>query len=255
MALSSGVMPLPSASSRFAPRSTSRRATSSWPSRAAYSSAVFAPPAGKRLPRPSGQPARTMPMPLERPGGDSLGGMKRGGSSGVVAASMSAPASSKRRTSATCPSPRRDHQRRLAEACVARVDGGAMLEQRSGDVGVADARRLQQRRLAGAIGARRVRADLEQPARHRGIARRNREMERRDAVAAGGVDVGAGSHQALGRSAIADAHHPVQRGRAVAARRVRVGAVVEQGEHGRGVAALRRFRERRSRHVGGRRRE
>ncbi len=41
------------------------------------------------------------------------------------------------------PVPRRDHQRGLAEARVARVDGDAMLEQRSGDVDVADARRLQ----------------------------------------------------------------------------------------------------------------
>ena len=46
---------------------------------------------------------------------------------------------------------RRDHQRRLAEACVARVDGGAVLEQRLRDRRLADVRREQQRRLAGAI--------------------------------------------------------------------------------------------------------
>ena len=120
-------------------------------------SGVFEPPAGKRLPRPSGQPARMMPAPRERPSGDSLGGMNRGGASGFglrvdVGAGVNEHARSLEVALA-----RRDHERRLAEVLVARIDGGAVLEQRLRDLGVADARREHQRRLAGAIGRARRR--------------------------------------------------------------------------------------------------
>ena len=57
------------------------------------------------MPRPSGQPARTMPTPFDRPAGDSLGGMNRGGSLGRASAhSTSAPASSSSFADRACPS-------------------------------------------------------------------------------------------------------------------------------------------------------
>ena len=95
--------------------------------------------------------------------------------SAVVAASMSAPASSKRRTSATCPClaaiisavwPKLASRASTATPCSSSAAATSTLPTRAA---------CKQRRLAGAIGARRVGADLEQPARHRGIACRNRE--------------------------------------------------------------------------------
>ena len=113
-------------------------------------------------------------------------------------------------------------QRSLAEARLAHVDGDAVLEQRGARFDVADARRLQQRRLAGAIGGGSVGARVEQPARQRAVVRRNRELQRRDTVTARSVDVGARLDQSLGRRAVADPHGPMQRRRAVAARGVHV---------------------------------
>ncbi len=138
-----------------------------------------------------------MPAPRDRPSGDSLGGMKRGGCFGAWSAR-------RRRRRHRCSSvadlemalARRDHQRRLAEVLVARVDGGAVLEQRLRERGLADARREHQRRLAGAIARRGIGAGVEQPARQRRVAGLDRQVQRRDAVAIRRVHVGAGRDRA-----------------------------------------------------------
>ena len=80
-------------------------------------------------------------MPFERPGGDSLGGMKRGGCSARRLRVRIGASVEQHLRHGRMPVAGRDHQRRLAEARVARVDGGAVLEQRSRDLRVADVRR------------------------------------------------------------------------------------------------------------------
>ncbi len=83
----------------------------------------------------------------------------------------------------------RNHERRLAEALLAPIDGGAVREQRARDLRLADARREQQRRLARRVGLVRVGAGVQQAAHDAHVAFADRDLQRRHAVAIGAVDL------------------------------------------------------------------
>ena len=103
IAMNSGVMPFLSTACRSAPASSSTRAVSTWPSRAANISGVMSPGIGGWAPW-SGRPPRTMPLPWEPQPVRPTQGMRRAGTAPArVRAWMSALCSSRTRTASVAP--------------------------------------------------------------------------------------------------------------------------------------------------------
>ena len=216
------------------------------------------PPAGKRLPRSFG-PARAndadasrQPRPATRSAERSAAALRPSSAASTSAPGVEQHAARSRDARARAASISAVWPKLVSRASTATPCSSSAAR----DLGVADARRLQQRRLAGAIGSGCVGARVEQPARQRRVAGVDRELQRRDAVAARGVDVGAGVDEPLGGRAVADRARPnaapaCRRG---PARSRRAPARAARSTAAR-IAALRGFRERRRGHVGRRRRE
>ena len=167
------------------------------------------PSAAPRRPR-SGKPPRLMPTPSEPQPVPLHGGTKFGVGPTRVRASTSAPRSSKQRDDVGMRLAHGEHQRRLLELAVARVDGGAAVEQQRDGVDDARAHRRHQRGLADRRDAIHVGAGIEQRRDDGRVAVLGREIQRRHAVAIGGARVGAGLEQQANRVEAVGARGPVQ---------------------------------------------
>ncbi len=199
------------------------------------------PSAAPRRPR-SGKPPRLMPTPSEPQPVPLHGGTKFGVGPTRVRASTAAPRSSKQRDDVGVRLAHGEHERRLLELAVARIDGGAAVEQQRDGFDDARAHRRHQGGLADRRNGVHVGTRIEQRRDDGGVAVLGREIERRHAVAIGGVRVGAGLEQQANRVEAVGAHGPVQRRRSVDGARVDGRALIEQPARRRSGRRSRRLR-------------
>ena len=198
------------------------------------------PPSAARAGRGRAMPPRLMPTPSEPQPVPLHGGTKFGVGPTRVRASTSAPRSSNSATTSGCAFAHGEHERRLLELAVARIDGGAAVEQQRDGLDDARAHGRHQRGLADRRDGIHVGARIEQRRDDGRVAVLGREIERRHAVAIGGVRVGARLEQQVNRVEAVGARRPVQGRRAVDGARVDGRALIEQPADGDPVAALRR---------------